>query len=60
MMRRGPSQAAQAATRAAHAYAWQAARDKYPTEPVGDPLVVSEAMLAKYAPYYAACPAAQP
>ena len=47
--------AADDAVRAPHAYAFQVATTQYPTAPVGDALVVSRAMHAKYAPRFAGC-----
>jgi hypothetical protein len=40
-----------------HAYGWTTATDEYPSEPVGDALQVSQAMMAKYGKYFASCPA---
>lgn len=39
------------------AYSWQTdwGDDKYPSQPVGDPMAVSTALRAKYAPYFASC-----
>ena len=40
-------------TLAKHAYAFQMARKKYPTDVTGDAVAVSQAMHSKYAPHYA-------
>ena len=37
------------------AFDFQVATTKYPTAPVGDPLAVSKAMRAKYAPRFGVC-----
>ena len=43
------------ATNSTDCHGLQVATKAYPAEPVGDPLEVSKAMRAKYAPIFTAC-----
>ncbi len=56
---KGIDGAALSTFKATNAYTFQNTfGNPYPLNPVGDPVVISKAMYAKYAPFYAACGAA--
>lgn len=40
---------------ATHANTWTTSTNAYPTQPVGDPIAISQAMLSKYSSYFSSC-----